>query len=139
MKNDKNDKIDGRFENYRGTKRFCVSHPDYSPTLTIAAPCEAAAIVAAAQKWGGAELNGRRTAFTPTAPYIKTMTNEYGVILDRNGYAPSIVQDIAGCYYCATQCGTTAGARTSSGHTLGKITFKENAYERKNSYQSGRA
>ena len=53
MKNDKNDKIDGRFENYRGTKRFCVSHPDYSPTLTIAAPCEAAAIVAAAQKWGG--------------------------------------------------------------------------------------
>lgn len=53
MKNDKNDKIDGRFENYRGTKRFYVSHPDYSPTLTIAAPCEAAAIVAAAQKWGG--------------------------------------------------------------------------------------
>ncbi len=53
MKNDKLDKIDGRFENYRGTKRFCVSHPDYSPTLTIAAPCEAAAIVAAAQKWGG--------------------------------------------------------------------------------------
>lgn len=48
----KNDKIDGRFENYRGTKRFCVSHPDYSPTLTIAAPNEAAAIVAAAQKWG---------------------------------------------------------------------------------------
>lgn len=53
MKNNKNDKIDGRFENYRGTKRFCVSHPDYSPTLTIAAPCEAAAIAAAAQKWGG--------------------------------------------------------------------------------------
>lgn len=53
MKDDINDKIDGRFENYRGTKRFCVSHPDYSPTLTIAAPCEAAAIVAAAQKWGG--------------------------------------------------------------------------------------
>lgn len=49
----KDDKIDARFENYRGTKRFCVSHPDYSPTLTIAAPCEAAAIVAAAQKWGG--------------------------------------------------------------------------------------
>lgn len=48
----KDDKIDARFENYRGTKRFCVSHPDYSPTLTIAAPCEAAAIVAAAQKWG---------------------------------------------------------------------------------------
>lgn len=33
------------------------------------------------------------------------MTNEYGVTLDRNGYAPSIVQDIDGCYYC----GTTAG------------------------------
>lgn len=49
----KDDKIDARFKNYRGTKRFCVSHPDYSPTLTIAAPCEATAIVAAAQKWGG--------------------------------------------------------------------------------------
>lgn len=33
------------------------------------------------------------------------MKNEYGVTLDCNGYAPSIVQDIAGCYYCATQCG----------------------------------
>ena len=33
------------------------------------------------------------------------MTNEYGVTLDRNGYAPSIVQDIEGCYYCETQCG----------------------------------
>lgn len=33
------------------------------------------------------------------------MTNEYGVTLDRNGYAPSIVQDIEGCYYCATRCG----------------------------------
>lgn len=53
MTNDNNDKIDGRFKNYRGTKRFCVSHPDYNPTLTIAAPCEAAAIVAAAQRWGG--------------------------------------------------------------------------------------
>lgn len=31
----------------------------------------------------------------------------------------------------AWQCGTTAGARTSSGRGLGKITFKENAYERK--------
>ena len=49
----KDDKIDARFENYRGAKRFCVSHPDYSPTLTVAAPCEAAAIVAAAQRWGG--------------------------------------------------------------------------------------
>lgn len=52
MKNDKNDKIDGRFENYCGTKRFYVSHPDYRPTLIIAAPCEGAAIAAAAQKWG---------------------------------------------------------------------------------------
>lgn len=52
MKNDKNDKIDGRFENYCGTKRFYVSHPDCSPTLIIAAPCEDAAIAAAAQKWG---------------------------------------------------------------------------------------
>lgn len=64
MKNDKNnDKIDGRFENYRGTKRFCVSHPDYSPTLTIAAPCEAAAIVAAAQKWGGGEVKWTAYSF----------------------------------------------------------------------------
>lgn len=36
---------------------------------------------------------------------MRAMTNEYGVTLDRNGYAPSIVQDIEGCYYCATQCG----------------------------------
>lgn len=36
---------------------------------------------------------------------MRAMTNEYGVTLDRNGYAPSIVQDIAGCYYCTTQCG----------------------------------
>lgn len=70
-----NDKIDARFKNYRGVKRFCVSHPDYSPTLTIAAPCEAAAIVAAAQKWG-AKLNGRRTAFTLTAPCGRAVTNE---------------------------------------------------------------
>lgn len=33
------------------------------------------------------------------------MKNEYGVPLGRNGYAPSIVQDIAGCYYCAARCG----------------------------------
>lgn len=36
---------------------------------------------------------------------MRAMTNEYGVTLDRNGYAPSIVQDIEGCYYCATRCG----------------------------------
>ena len=33
------------------------------------------------------------------------MTNEYGVTLDRNGYAPSIVQDIDGCWFCKTQQG----------------------------------
>ena len=33
------------------------------------------------------------------------MTNEYGVTLDHNGYAPSIVQDIDGCWFCATQQG----------------------------------
>ena len=54
---------------------------------------------------GGAKLNGRRTAFTPTAPCGRAMTNEYGETLDRNGYAPSIVQDIEGCYYCTTRCG----------------------------------
>lgn len=49
----KNNRIYARFENYRGNRQFCVSHLDYSPTLTVAAPCEAAAIVAAAQRWGG--------------------------------------------------------------------------------------
>lgn len=53
MKDDINDKIDGRFENYRGTKRFCVSHPDYSPTLTIAAPCEAAELWLRRKNGGG--------------------------------------------------------------------------------------
>lgn len=33
------------------------------------------------------------------------MLNEYGATLDRNGYAPSIVQDIEGCYFCARQTG----------------------------------
>lgn len=33
------------------------------------------------------------------------MLNEYGETLDRNGYAPSIVQDIDGCYFCARQDG----------------------------------
>lgn len=33
------------------------------------------------------------------------MLNEYGATLDRNGYAPSIVQDIKGCYLCARQDG----------------------------------
>lgn len=33
------------------------------------------------------------------------MTNEYSVTLDRNGYAPSIVQDIDGCWFCKTQQG----------------------------------
>ncbi len=33
------------------------------------------------------------------------MTNEYGVTLDRNGYAPSIVQDVNGCWFCETQQG----------------------------------
>lgn len=33
------------------------------------------------------------------------MLNEYGATLDRNGYAPSIVQDIEGCYFCARRDG----------------------------------
>lgn len=33
------------------------------------------------------------------------MINECSISLDRNGYAPSIVQDVSGCYYCATQSG----------------------------------
>lgn len=32
----------------------------------------------------------------PTAPCGRSATNEYGETLDRNGYAPSIVQDIEG-------------------------------------------
>lgn len=34
------------------------------------------------------------------------MTNEYGVKLDRNGYAPSVIPDnSACCWYCGTQQG----------------------------------
>ena len=40
-----------RFEDYRGRKRYCVTHPQHG-SLTIAAPDEACAIVAAAKYWG---------------------------------------------------------------------------------------
>lgn len=33
------------------------------------------------------------------------MLNEYGATLDKNGYAPSIVQDIEGCYFCSRRDG----------------------------------
>lgn len=33
------------------------------------------------------------------------MTNDYGVTLDRNGYAPSIIPSDEGCYWC----GATGG------------------------------
>ena len=39
------------FEGYRGTKRFTVSHPKHKKGLTVAAPNEDAAMVAAAKHW----------------------------------------------------------------------------------------
>ena len=39
------------FEGYRGTKRFTVSHPKRKKDLTVAAPSEEAAMVAAAKHW----------------------------------------------------------------------------------------
>lgn len=38
------------FEGYRGRKLYCVTHPRHG-SLTIAAPDEATAIVAAASQW----------------------------------------------------------------------------------------
>ena len=43
---------DTAFEHYRGRSRFTVSHPDYDTPLTVAAPDEISAIVAAAELWG---------------------------------------------------------------------------------------
>lgn len=44
------DPIYATFEDYRGRKRYCVTHPRHG-SLTIAAPDEAAAIVVAAKQW----------------------------------------------------------------------------------------
>jgi len=48
----KSKKYDIAFEYYRGNRRYIVSHPEQSGTLTVAAPTEVAAMVAAAKKWG---------------------------------------------------------------------------------------
>ena len=45
-------KYDIAFEEYLGTRRYTVSHPEHSGTLLVAAPTEVAAMVAAAKKWG---------------------------------------------------------------------------------------
>ena len=48
-----NDKqIDYAFEDYSGTKRYIVAHPDYRNSCTVAAPDENSAIVAASRFWG---------------------------------------------------------------------------------------
>lgn len=44
--------FDCRFEDYEGTKRYTVAHPAHSGELRVAAPDEASAIVAAADRWG---------------------------------------------------------------------------------------
>lgn len=43
--------VDGIFRKYTGKKAFQVNHPLYK-TVTVAAPDEASAIVAAADIWG---------------------------------------------------------------------------------------
>lgn len=43
---------DCRFEEYGGTNRFTVKHPAHFGELRVAAPDEASAIVAAADRWG---------------------------------------------------------------------------------------
>lgn len=44
------DKYDARFDDYHGTKRFRVEHPDHK-AVVVAAPDEYAAIMAAAKYW----------------------------------------------------------------------------------------
>ena len=39
------------FEDYRGYRRYTVSHPDFPGELMVAAPDEVSAIVAAAEYW----------------------------------------------------------------------------------------
>lgn len=43
---------DARYEDYSGKKRFEVTHPSHKRRLIVAAPDDASAIVAAADKWG---------------------------------------------------------------------------------------
>ena len=44
------DKYDDRYDNYRGKKRFEVTHPEYR-TVIVAAPDDTTAIIAAAGVW----------------------------------------------------------------------------------------
>ncbi len=43
---------DVAFEDYKGVKRYTVSHPAHKRDLRVAAPDENAAMVAAAERWG---------------------------------------------------------------------------------------
>ena len=47
----KANEYDIAFEDYRGRRRYTVSHPDFSGELIVAAPDDVAAIVAAAELW----------------------------------------------------------------------------------------
>lgn len=47
----KNRKTRARYERYDGARRYSVSHPTYK-SLTVTAPDENSAIVAAAERWG---------------------------------------------------------------------------------------
>lgn len=40
------------YEDYKGNKRFTVTHPAHAGELTVAAPDENTALVAAANYWG---------------------------------------------------------------------------------------
>lgn len=48
---EKSKNYDAVYEHYRGTRRYTVAHPSRKRALTVAAPDEASAIVAAADKW----------------------------------------------------------------------------------------
>lgn len=51
------------FDDYTGTKRFVVTHPAHRGELRVAAPDEASAIVAAANRWGEAWTQYRFYAY----------------------------------------------------------------------------
>lgn len=48
----KEEKLDATFGDYKGSKRFTVSHPNYKKAARVAAPDENSAIVAAADFFG---------------------------------------------------------------------------------------
>jgi hypothetical protein len=48
----KEEKLDATFEDYKGSKRFNVSHPNWERAARVAAPDQASAIVAASDFFG---------------------------------------------------------------------------------------